>query len=108
MPQVLGVQPKMKFATQVSADVLAILRETARQEGRMIQSIFDDVLREYCEPQQKNKSRRHDVGGSSGLHGRVRVAYGKLSKMSRDHLATVDVLACMRSIREQKDGVRLL
>ena len=47
MSQAIAVTPKVKFATRMSEDVLTLLRETARQEGRQIQSILDEALREY-------------------------------------------------------------
>ena len=37
---------KVKFATQLSPDVLAELRQMAHEEGRQIQSILDETLRE--------------------------------------------------------------
>ena len=37
---------KVKFATQLSPDVLAELRQMAHEEGRQIQSILDEALRE--------------------------------------------------------------
>lgn len=33
MTQPVAASPKVKFATQMSEDVLALLRETAKQEG---------------------------------------------------------------------------
>ena len=38
---------KVKFATQLSADVLMQLKETAKKEGRQIQAVLDEALREY-------------------------------------------------------------
>ena len=40
-------EQKVKFATQLSPDVLAELRQMAHEEGRQIQSILDEALREY-------------------------------------------------------------
>ena len=37
---------KVKFATQLSSDVLAELRQMAHEEGRQIQSILDEALKE--------------------------------------------------------------
>ena len=43
---------KVKFATQADAGVLEVLRELASNEGRHIQSLVDEALREYIERKQ--------------------------------------------------------
>lgn len=48
----------MKFATQADAVVLDALRELASIEGRHIQSLVDEALREYLE---RKKSPRKNV-----------------------------------------------
>ena len=48
---------KVKFATQLSSDVLAELRQMAHEEGRQIQSILDEALREYIENKRNAKPR---------------------------------------------------
>lgn len=50
---------KVKFATQLSPDVLAELRQMAHEEGRQIQSILDEALREYIENKRNAKPRSH-------------------------------------------------
>lgn len=50
---------KVKFATQISPDMLVALKETAKQEGRQIQAILDDALRAYFESNASLKPRRH-------------------------------------------------
>ena len=50
---------KVKFATQLSSDVLAELRQMAHEEGRQIQSILDEALREYIENKRNAKPRTH-------------------------------------------------
>ena len=47
---------KVKFATQLSPDVLAELRQMAHEE---IQSILDEALREYIENKRNAKPRTH-------------------------------------------------
>ena len=44
---------KVKFATQLSADVLMQLKETAKKEGRQIQAVLDEALREYFQSRQR-------------------------------------------------------
>ena len=45
---------KVKFATQLSADVLMQLKETAKKEGRQIQAVLDEALREYFHARQQH------------------------------------------------------
>ena len=59
MTQAVRETPKVKFATQLSEDVLAMLRATAKQDGRQIQAILDDALREYFENRKGAAPRRH-------------------------------------------------
>lgn len=48
---------KVKFATQADAAVLEALRTMASDEGRHIQALVDEALREYLE--RKQGTRKH-------------------------------------------------
>lgn len=48
---------KVKFATQADAVVLEALRALATNEGRHIQALVDEALREYLE--RKQGARTH-------------------------------------------------
>ncbi len=50
---------KVKFATQADPEVLAALRQMAGSEGRQLQSLVDEALREYIERKQGNAPRKH-------------------------------------------------
>lgn len=50
---------KVKFATQLSPDVLMQLKETAKKEGRQIQAVLDEALREYFQSRQQQRPRTH-------------------------------------------------
>ena len=50
---------KVKFATQLAPDVLESLRRMSADEGRHMQAILDDALREYIENRQAGKPRKH-------------------------------------------------
>ena len=80
MTQAIATQPKVKFATQMSADILALLRDTAQQEGRQIQAILDEALREYFAARQKNKPRRHVVEALQASMAEFDALYDELSK----------------------------
>ena len=59
MTQTAMEKSKVKFATQISEDVLAMLRATAKQDGRQIQAVLDEALREYFDNRNRAKPRRH-------------------------------------------------
>ena len=50
---------KVKFATQLAPDVLHALRRMAADEGRHLQTILDEALREYIENKQAGTPRKH-------------------------------------------------
>ena len=50
---------KVKFATQLDPSVLQSLRQMSADEGRHIQAILDEALREYIESKQAGKPRKH-------------------------------------------------
>jgi hypothetical protein len=43
---------RVKFATQVDAELLESVRQLAKSEGRQIQAVVEDVLRQYLEAKQ--------------------------------------------------------
>jgi hypothetical protein len=50
---------KVKFATQLDSDVLESLRRMSADEGRHMQAILDEALREYMENKRTGKARKH-------------------------------------------------
>lgn len=80
MTQAAASPSKVKFATQMSEDMLALLRDTAKQEGRQIQSILDEALREYFEARQKNKARRHVAAALQASMAEFDSLYDELSR----------------------------
>ena len=49
-----------KFATQADAKVLAQIREIASKEGKQLQAVVDEALRDYVE-KKKNGTPRPQV-----------------------------------------------
>ena len=49
---------KVKFATQLAPDVLETLRRMSDDEGRHLQAILDEALREYIENKQAGVPRK--------------------------------------------------
>ena len=80
MTQAGTVSTKVKFATQMSEDMLLLLRETAKQERRQIQSILEEALREYFEARQRTKARRHVVEALQASMAEFDSLYDELSK----------------------------
>jgi len=56
--QTIVEQKKVKFATQADPEVLAALRRIAGQEGRQLQALVDEALRDYIEQKQGKSPRR--------------------------------------------------
>jgi len=46
-----------KFSSQVSPDLLAAMREVARNEGRHFQAVLEDAMREYLDNKARQKVR---------------------------------------------------
>lgn len=51
--------PKVKFATQADPAVLDALRHMAAAEGRQLQALVDEALREYIERKASDAPRKH-------------------------------------------------
>lgn len=49
---------KVKFATQADPVLLEQLRSMASREGRQIQALLDEALREYIQRKQENTPRK--------------------------------------------------
>lgn len=71
---------KVKFVTQADPDVLENLRNIAASEGRQIQSLVDEALREYIERKQSNTPRRHVMQALQGSMDKYGCLYKELAK----------------------------
>ncbi|MDE0029234.1 MAG: hypothetical protein OXU42_07530 [Deltaproteobacteria bacterium] len=49
--------PREKFSSQASPELLAAVREIARQDGRHFQAVLEDALRTYVENRALDKPR---------------------------------------------------
>ena len=49
--------PREKFSSQASPELLAAMREIARQDGRHFQAVLEDALRAYVENRALDKPR---------------------------------------------------
>ncbi len=48
---------RQKLATQVETDLLAQMKELAQQEGRQIQFLFEEAIRDLLEKRRQTKLR---------------------------------------------------
>jgi len=80
MQQAIEHQTRVKFATQADPEVLASLRTMAASEGRQIQALVDEALREYIERKQGEKPRRHVLQAFQNSVARYDSLYKELAK----------------------------
>lgn len=55
----MSATERVTFSSQAAPEVLAALREIAERQGRHLQAVLDDALRDYIDRQQKEGPRRH-------------------------------------------------
>jgi hypothetical protein len=48
-----------KFSSQADARLLAEMRKIARSEGRQLQALLDEAMRDYVEKKHSGKARPH-------------------------------------------------
>ena len=51
------VAQREKFSSQASPELLAAVRDVARQEGRHFQAVLEDALKEYLENRVRERPR---------------------------------------------------
>ncbi|MCL1939034.1 MAG: hypothetical protein FWG04_00025 [Desulfovibrionaceae bacterium] len=71
---------KVKFATQADPEVLAALRQIAGQEGRQLQALVDEALRDYIEQKRGNAPRRRVMQALHASMEQYDALYQELAK----------------------------
>ncbi len=71
---------KQKFATQADPEVLASLREIAAVEGRQLQAVLDEAMRDYIEKKRSGKPRPHVLSALGHSLGDFDELYKLLAK----------------------------
>ena len=71
---------KVKFATQADPELLATLRKIAGDEGRQLQSLVDEALREYVQRKLGNMPRKHVMQALQSSIGQFDALYRDLSR----------------------------
>ena len=69
-----------KFATQVSAKMLAALRKIAEKEGRQLQSLIEEAVTDLLEKRRLGKPRPHVLEAYQRSHDSYRELYKKLAR----------------------------
>lgn len=69
-----------KFATQVSPQVLAAVRELARKEGRQLQALVDEALADLVEKHKQGRPRSHVMAAYQASHAPYADLYKKLAE----------------------------
>ena len=71
---------KEKFATQVDSVLLNSVRKLAKSEGRPIQAVVEDALREHLEAKNRAPSREYVMAACLKSIGRFSGLYKKLAQ----------------------------
>ena len=71
---------KVKFATQADPQVLETLRTIAAAEGRQIQALVDEALRDYIDRKQSDKPRKHVLQAFQNSMAKYDALYKELAK----------------------------
>ena len=69
-----------KFATQVEVEKLAIVRELARKEGRLLQSLIDEALTDLLEKRRRSQVRASVTEAYQSSHETFAPLYKKLAE----------------------------
>ena len=71
---------KVKFATQADPAILEALKSIAASEGRQIQALVDEALRDYIDKKTGNAPRRHVMDTFKSSMARYGSLYKELAK----------------------------
>lgn len=68
------------ITSQASPEVIAALQQIAESEGRQLETVLDEALREYIERKAKPLPRRHVIDAFSESLEEFDVLYRELAK----------------------------
>lgn len=69
-----------EFSSQTTPEVLAALRQIAEAEGRQLQVVLDEAMREYIDRRQKELPRKHVMTSFAVSLGEFDRLYRELAK----------------------------
>jgi len=71
---------RIKFATQVDADILSAVRTLAHEEGRQLEALVDEALSDLVEKHRQARPRPHVMGAYHTSHEKFGSLYKKLAQ----------------------------
>jgi hypothetical protein len=69
-----------KFSTQVHPQIFANVRELAQEEGRQLQALVEEALRDLLEKRKQARPRAEVMAAYQSSHARYGELYRKLAK----------------------------
>ncbi|HQU97361.1 MAG TPA: hypothetical protein PLV19_00455 [Nitrosomonas sp.] len=69
-----------KFSSQATPEILSALRKIAESEGRPMQELLDEALREYIERKEKGQPHRQTMDAFEQSLSEFDQLYRKLAK----------------------------
>jgi hypothetical protein len=69
-----------KFATQVDPEVLATIRQLAQAEGRQLQALVEEALKDLIDKRKNSSPRASVMAAYQASHERYATLYQKLAK----------------------------
>jgi hypothetical protein len=76
----MSAPAREKFASQASPEVLSEMRRIAAAEGRQVQAVLDETLREYIERKHEGRPRRRTMDTFAVSLAEFDGLYRKLAK----------------------------
>lgn len=76
----MATQTREKFATQVDAEILSMVRGIAQSEGRQIQALVDEALSDLIEKRKQSRPRPHVMAAYQASHEKFAPLYKKLAE----------------------------
>ena len=71
---------RKKFATQVDPQIFANVRRLAQEEGRQLQALVEEALRDLLEKHKQARPRAEVMAAYQSSHARYGELYRKLAK----------------------------
>lgn len=76
----MATKAREKFATQVSSEILAAVRELAKDEGRQLQALVDEALADLIEKRKQGRPRTHVMAAYQASQDKYAPLYKKLAE----------------------------
>ena len=71
---------RVKFATQVDPEILAIVRQLAQSEGRQLQALVDEAFADLISKRNEAKPRKRVMDAYLSSHEKYAPLYKKLAE----------------------------